>query len=268
MLMHRSHHPPPPLSLSLPRTSLSEQYAMGDVDLPEDATLVQDFKKMHGKKTDTVVQRIETRVQKERKRSGLAGRKLSFRKNAPGRLSVLGRPRGGSGSSTASQGADGPVVRRSLSGEDGGAASDMGEFGADEFKASDQYSFSHVVAVTMVQSVVRGVRARAMLQQWKRMAQRAGVRTDLHPMLRTRHMVCEENFVKLQKGISGIHTRMALKKVADRARTKVAGRRLEQEFGGDEEAYRLAVEEEQRQAKSKRHSRPGKLHRKLSFRRR
>ena len=240
---------------------------MGDVDLPEDATVVQYFKKMQGKKTDTVVKRIETRIQKERKRSGMNGRKTSLLagRNSPGRISVLGRPRGGSGSSTTSERADGNSVGRSLSGEDSDGFRDLGAFGAEGTEAVGQYNFSHVVGVTMVQSLVRGVSTRSTLQQWKRMAKRTGVRTDIHPMLRTRHMIREENFIKLQKSINGIHTRAALSKLAGRARENVSRRRIELEFGGDEEAYRLAVEEERRKLKRSRSM--GSFKRKLSFKR-
>ena len=99
---------------------------------------------------------------------------------------------------------------------------DEGEEGVEvegEFD-SKQYTLSHVIAVISTQSLVRGNNTRKILKQWRKLTEYAKV-DAIHPSLRTRHQLAENNFDMLKKGVSSIRQRMKLGKLAEKARLRV-----------------------------------------------
>ena len=163
--------------------SALNHYAMGDIELPEEASAVQEIKKLRSKKlggAEENIKRRMTKMSKNVKSSGAAG---------------------GSPASDA---------ERVLYGSD--------ERGGEE----SVYNFPHVVASTTIASLLRGVRTRLVMRRWKRMVGFAKADPSVHPLTRTRNSIKEKNFLLLATGVNSISQRSMLSKIAGRARSNAA----------------------------------------------
>jgi len=169
--------------------SALNHYAMGDIELPEEASAVQEIKRLRSKKLGGAQEKIERRISKLTK-----GKK------------------GNAAGNQANDAADG-----------GGDLNYVTE-------VEDVYDFKHVIASTTIASVMRGVRTRMVLSQWKRMVRFAKSDPKVHPLTRTRNSIKEKNFLLLTTGVNSIAQHSTLSRIASRARTKVEskGRKEEQ----------------------------------------
>ena len=163
-------------------------HAMGDMELPEEASVVQELKRLHSRKAGAgVIRKIQTKIKKDRKNSVLVTPKRATSSSGD-------RPETDEGNKG--------VMRVS------------GEFD------SKQYTLSHVIAVISTQSLVRGNNTRKTLKQWRKLTEYAKVKA-IHPSLRTRHQLAENNFDMLKKGVNSVRQRLKLGKLAETARLRV-----------------------------------------------
>ena len=192
------------------RTALNA-YAMGDMELPEDVSMVQDFKKLHSKKAGAEIQRkIETKVsdaKKKAKKKSLS----SFGTATPQQRNR--KSNAGWKTSPTTPESDDVLIRQ---GEDDAVS---------EFDTKT-YTLSHVVAVVSTQALSRGMRTRSILKRWRSLASHAKLDTQVHPMLRTRHMLTNSNYDQLKKGVGSIKQTAKLGKLAERARLNLKLKKL------------------------------------------
>ena len=105
-----------------------------------------------------------------------------------------------------------------------------GEFSEEEVMKSREvgseydlknYTLGHVVAVITTQALTRGIRTRKIMNRWRAVTRNAKVTSKIHPTLRTRHMLADNNFDQLKKGVESIKLRMKFGKLASNARKRI-----------------------------------------------
>jgi hypothetical protein len=161
--------------------SALNHYAMGDIELPEEASAVQEIKKLRSKKLGGAQQKIERRMTKK-----------------TGKL----------------QRVSGAV--------NGSIIGDGNRKGVEETGGIDEYNFTHVIASTTISSLLRGAHTRMILTRWRRMVRFAKTDQTVHPLMRTRKTITDQNFKLLATGVTSIAHRSTLSKIAGRARSNAA----------------------------------------------
>ena len=190
--------------------SAMNAHAMGDMDLPEDASVVQDLKKLHHKKAGAgIIRKIE---EKQRKKTNNTPK---FRR------------------SSSIKNSNSPVENHETKME----VEEEAKRRESAYEKS-KYTLGHTVACVSTQALARGFRTRNVIRRWRTVTAHAKVSGKIHPSLRTRHMLTDNNFIQLNKGVSSIKQRVVLGKLAASARARLeevkVKRKETQERGGSD----------------------------------
>tara|TARA_B100000795_G_C22736672_1_gene413603 strand:+ start:97 stop:1149 length:1053 start_codon:yes stop_codon:yes gene_type:complete len=175
------------------RTALNA-HAMGDIELPEASDMVQDFKRRHSRKAGAGA---VNKIKRFSTRKGILKRKHSTQKN------ILPRSEDSSNPETEDE-------------------KDIPPSTFDD----KRYTMKHVVAVVSAQAVTRGNHTRKIIRNWKQLARRAHVDDTLHPNVRSKQLLAARNFDILTSGVSSIHSKRTLSKLAEGARLRIAKQKM------------------------------------------
>jgi hypothetical protein len=179
--------------------SAMNAHAMGDMELPEDASVVQDFKKLHAKKAGLgMVRKINRKTKVLRKKS------------------AIGKPIKKKRASVKFGGGEKPTTS---------SASFEADLAIFEKFDSKNYTLGHVIAVVSTQALTRGIHVRRTLKKWRSVAKNLKINPKIHPSLRSRHILADNNFEHLQRGVESIKHRIKLGKLAQKARLQVAAKK-------------------------------------------